>query len=781
MAGDLIQTASWPGVIGTASCTYTCTHGVSPGTAVLMTIPQANTTDRPDEFGNLTIGDGFRRVVLQDCKIDRITSESTPEGTTWRLEIFDRRWRWRTPTASYGGVRGWYNRQDDHGKLVPWAIRSPYEMAKICLDDMGEVGYVIDLPKGLSRADGMDLDRYLRAGENFKQSFANPEQIWDHSPPALMLAALADFFGCRVVYQPFANRVVVTPLGVGLDIPGTLPTESFAPGIDTPETPREVGVAGAPTRFQGKFLLEAVGEEWDGSYLPIDDLSYAPRGPSQKQISTVTGSVDPPGHGVFVQVSWTDEAGNTTSILAFGEEADDLATQMTSIAAQLNAKQPGGQLSITSAGAVLTIEGTKPGFGFNVESGYVDGFMPNTTAVTLVQPATKGGGSWATCIPPTFLGVQATDRLSYIEALRLAKNTVFRCFRVVNRDPFSGTTPLGGALGLAIPKPLTVPGFGIIKRRQQLVLQPTKVEQVVPTPRIAGGIDRGNPLGGIVGGILPEYYNGYSRDQRATVTGRVAIFLPGLSVVWNPKPVVAAGQDARQSLNQRLNTGVGDRVFVGFNLTTVDSGDQLVVFSDYLYEWLPADNRAAFIRAPRLVIETATLVRDEETDQFVRGEWKKHLGGKASIEWAIRDDVVRDYIGLYGFGSYNPDDPINEQVNLLNGVKTYNEEDSKSRADYYLEGMARKFQNRVGGIVRMVGIYPLDPDGKIHQVTWETGPGATTIGSVDTEHSDVIPPYPRRRLQENLAPNADAAAANRREYEALKSAIERSGPAGFRK
>ncbi|MBN9520595.1 hypothetical protein J0H58_19090, partial [bacterium] len=145
---------SWPGVRGVESFAYTCSHGASPGTAVLVTLPRSNAEPPPAAFGDLVWGDGRRAVRLRDCKLDGLAPRVDSSGYSWVLTIFDRRWRWRTPDASFGRISGSYNERDAQKKLVPSTIRSPEELAKLCLKAMGETRYEIALPKGLTRADG---------------------------------------------------------------------------------------------------------------------------------------------------------------------------------------------------------------------------------------------------------------------------------------------------------------------------------------------------------------------------------------------------------------------------------------------------------------------------------------------------------------------------------------------------------------------------------------------------------------------------------------------------
>jgi hypothetical protein len=262
------------------------------------------------EFGELVFGDSANGVVrLKDCKVSGISSSTGPAGTTWTLQILDRRWKW-----AGGSIGGRYNRRDKRGKLVPWTIRSPEELAKLCLEAAGETRYVIRLPAGLTRAAGADLTDYLQVGQNLPQTMANPPVVWADVPPMQALARLAEQFGCRVIYQPKADRVLVVPLGEGADLPRGIPIEAIGGVLDSPETPSELVEKGAPTRYQARFVITPVGKEWDTSFREIDLLSYAPTTPGKPQITevTYTGDDDTAVVGVFIGVNLRNDPNDLT-------------------------------------------------------------------------------------------------------------------------------------------------------------------------------------------------------------------------------------------------------------------------------------------------------------------------------------------------------------------------------------------------------------------------------------------------------------------------------------
>ncbi len=268
MAAIVAQFVSWPGAISIASCTYCASHGISPGQAIMVVNPQPNP---PAEFGSLVFSDGVNNpITIPDCKVDRLDVQIDGGGQSWVLTIVDRRWRWR-----FGFIQGSFNQLDPHGKLLAWTIRSPTELATFCLNAMGETNYTLNLPVGLDSSVGQNVTQFLPTGINWPSTGTNPPVNWNGIPPATALNQLADQYGCRVIYDPLTDSILVGPVGFGAQLPpGHLAKEG--PAMKAPETPDSVCVLGGPIRFQMQLDLAAVGEEWDGSYRPINELSYAP-------------------------------------------------------------------------------------------------------------------------------------------------------------------------------------------------------------------------------------------------------------------------------------------------------------------------------------------------------------------------------------------------------------------------------------------------------------------------------------------------------------------------
>lgn len=257
--------ALWPGVQDYISCSYTCSHGISPGVAVLVIPWQPPATIA--NFGILRIQDGVNTpVVLKDCKVDSVKVVSLVDGARGlSIAILDRRWRWK-----YGGVDGWYNQQDPDPDIsglppgeyvfpgsiyIPGTERTPLQLMLDCLAAMREtqflIGYVPTEPR--------------------------PPIDWAAANPAAALQQVCDAVGCRVVFQPNLDRVLIQPTGTGVYIESKLrPILSDSPGWEPDEPPGACQIASGPLWIADYLPLEPVGLEDDGRVVPIDELSYKP-------------------------------------------------------------------------------------------------------------------------------------------------------------------------------------------------------------------------------------------------------------------------------------------------------------------------------------------------------------------------------------------------------------------------------------------------------------------------------------------------------------------------
>lgn len=252
----------FPGIDTFISAQYTLAHGITPGMATFIIPPQATP---PSEGGPLYVSfdDGLgwlgNAVNMQfpDCKIDQATYRKTQSGFVWQIDILDRRWKW-----AFGAISGLYNVRAASGDIIDGTEKTPQELAQLCFEALGESGYDVSL---------MPND-------------ARPQVVWDQDNPAQELAQLCEDLGCRIV-PTLSGTFKIYPVGIGDVLPqGGQPITDGSAEIDPPEVPDNITVVCGQTRFQTDLLLDAVGEDTDGSLKLIDDLSYKP-----------TNGWDPPG------------------------------------------------------------------------------------------------------------------------------------------------------------------------------------------------------------------------------------------------------------------------------------------------------------------------------------------------------------------------------------------------------------------------------------------------------------------------------------------------------
>ncbi len=250
----------WPGVNQVVSASLSFTHGISPSVATLYMPPQeaeiASSGILDFTFGDVHLG-------FPDCRVDEATLTVAGGGWQWLVSILDRRWKWR-----FGSISGNYNLYTSDGLIREGTEKSPYDLAKLCLEAAGEENYDIGSLPGDPR----------------------PQIQWGNEVPMEALANLCDQFGCRVVLGPVDNKVYIHPVGTGKELPDGYVMEEIG-AIDPGEAPDEIVIVCGPTRYQNDLKLYAVGiqqgtsaDEIAGPGNPvnyefiwdIDNLDYKP-------------------------------------------------------------------------------------------------------------------------------------------------------------------------------------------------------------------------------------------------------------------------------------------------------------------------------------------------------------------------------------------------------------------------------------------------------------------------------------------------------------------------
>lgn len=235
----------FPGLKQVIRWNMTLSHGITPGICTIDVAPQFGV---PDEVGTLRLQFGPIRLQFPECVVDYAHVRRNTAGMVVSLALLDRRWKWK-----HGAISGRYNLRTADGTLDRATEKTPQQLATLLLRAMGESAFAVEeLPNR-----------------------ARPEVDWAASNPASELASLCETLGCRVVLG-VDNRVALRQTGQGATLPALDSIRTARIGIDPPARPDLLRLVAAPTRFQTKFRLEAVGEETDGTIRPIDELSYKP-------------------------------------------------------------------------------------------------------------------------------------------------------------------------------------------------------------------------------------------------------------------------------------------------------------------------------------------------------------------------------------------------------------------------------------------------------------------------------------------------------------------------
>lgn len=163
----------------------------------------------------------------------------------------DRRWKWR-----FACVSGLFNeRLPDctikYSPTHPGYRRNARQLFSYVLSAAGSGGDVSDVPTNIY-----------------------PRCVWQDERCDAALEYLCDVCRCTIVLDA-NDQIKVVREGVGQALQNgqiTHPRSTMRIGA----LPDSFAIGCAPTRFQSKFLLQAVGLDVDGAIRPIDQLSYAP-------------------------------------------------------------------------------------------------------------------------------------------------------------------------------------------------------------------------------------------------------------------------------------------------------------------------------------------------------------------------------------------------------------------------------------------------------------------------------------------------------------------------
>lgn len=234
----------WNGIQAVKSCSYTLSHGTTPGIASIYLPPQ---TQAISPYGTLTIQYGITKITFPRCKIIKFDAIVGSDGKSyWACSIADERINWQ-----FGTLLGRYNVKNENGFLRNDTAQLPQALLTLMFNALKVKANVSALPNTLY-----------------------PEVDWYYAHPNLEISSFVSKFGCRVAYQPNGITTIVKT-GIGANLPNGA-IKDYNAGFDPAERPDSLIGIGNPSEYTVDFPLEAVGCELNGQIKKINNLSYIP-------------------------------------------------------------------------------------------------------------------------------------------------------------------------------------------------------------------------------------------------------------------------------------------------------------------------------------------------------------------------------------------------------------------------------------------------------------------------------------------------------------------------
>ena len=221
-------------------------HGITPTVITVEALPSPSFIPG---VGEIEISFGTVQIAFPDSALSRSSLEISRGGQVWSLSFLDRRWKWQ-----FGEISGRFNIHQRDGSIEDGTERTLEELADLCLEALSE--------------ENADTSRLPAA--------PRPEVDWQFANPAKALADLLDPIGFRLILRHQTDRVELWPVGEGANLPIVGLEQNITSAVKASVIPDELKLVAGPTVFQAKIILEAVGEDVDGSIKRLEDLSYNP-------------------------------------------------------------------------------------------------------------------------------------------------------------------------------------------------------------------------------------------------------------------------------------------------------------------------------------------------------------------------------------------------------------------------------------------------------------------------------------------------------------------------
>lgn len=296
---------------------------------------------------------------------------------------------------------------------------------------------------------------------------------------------------------------------------------------------------------------------------------------------------------------------------------------------------------------------------------------------------------------------------SIVNPQGLARDTVFRCYRIEFENQPGCAVNSQGEWGMAVPT-----WSSVVTRRQMML-----ANSLVETWTDSAGTSHQRPayICGVFSGELTE--------------GPLANHADGTRIESQAVDAITMA-DQRMSFSLCLDPGDTDRSIMTLSPKMVRQIPPLtgvIGLVPFVLEWQEAD----------LQFGSAFQIRNPDTWQPQRYEYLLQVG--EGTDESFTQTVMRDDI--------RPAVIVDYQGRIPTGYRT-NFHEVQTQCRSAAQALARRYATVTSQQRTYIGLYPIDLDGAICQVTYSISrQGASTIASRGTEHSWYTPDHEQRRQQ----------------------------------
>ena len=271
---------------------------------------------------------------------------------------------------------------------------------------------------------------------------------------------------------------------------------------------------------------------------------------------------------------------------------------------------------------------------------------------------------------------------------------------------------------------------------QQSVFRWYRIAETATVPGLRDAIQRWRDAFATAGTTAPV--DDVKRWQLLPLSDTLTQTYRDADKVEREKPAFAVGEFWHASRLEATNSKPGTKCDLPFS---TDSTRGMIQFGSQVVLLDPQDGSQS---EAAIRLFTAATCKDPDTRQpvrYVRSRQLRDTKGQKPLIAVIRHDEI--------FGVVTASYTVDGDLEAYDATT----EDADKQADYYLDATEKSYDVPTSQQARYIGVQPIEPDGRIVQVTWETGTDGTfTTASRSTEHNFNVPSYAERRAIDKLSP-----------------------------